>query len=984
MCGAASLLALALGGGPARAQVDQATAPQAEAEPTGGVIIVTAQRQAESLQSVPIAVSALSGRALEQQQIDDAADLQLSLPNVTFTKTNFTTSSFTIRGIGDLCTGATCDLATAVHLDGTPLLSTRLFETEFYDLERLEVLRGPQGTLFGRNATSGVVNFIPARPNLARSSPALEAEYGNFDSFEAKGMVNFALSETVGVRLAGFYQNRGGYTRNVFDGRRVDGRDVYSVRGTVRFEPTDTTTIDLLASYFHENDSRLRILKQFCQRDPTGVLGCLNQRREYGTVNNNSTFFAALSSRELFALSGVPAPLAAGLGLGSVYDPTDAYAGSANPADLRTLNTDFRPRYFSDEEQYQARIEQELGSLKLQLTGFYHTDAVDSREDYVLGVQNRARLTPALTTLAAAAAGAIPGLPAAYFEPLAAALIPDGPAGNVCTSQPEKTGTGLFGGHALCAATPQSVDRSSQKTKDWSVEAILTSDYDGRFNFLLGGIYANQHLTDNSYYVSDFGIDYASAILGAFGALSAGIPPAYLGPPFFRNDTDDYRLKSFGIFAEGYYELTDKLKLTLGARYNSDKKSVRARSPLLSFEVPFAAASAFASPFSASFDADEATPGVQAFQERRAKFTEWTGRTVLDYQITRDNLLYASYSRGYKSGGINPPLQPIFAVPDTFAPEFVDAFEIGSKNVFDHGRLTLNLTGFYYKYDQLQLSRIVARTSVNDNVSAEIYGVEAEAIVRPIPRLTVNIGASYLHSKVTEDKFLANPRDPSGGRSDAVIIKDVTNAANCAVVPTTAASGPAVNAYVGAVNSALGLQPPMPLPADSGVGARTGAFGVCSALQGAIADPSPALRAAFATPTGALPFAVANGGVPVNIRGRRLPQAPTYKLSVGAQYEHEFANSWSIVPRVDLSYTGHQQTSIFGGDINRIKGFVQMNAQMQLDGPDDRWFVRAFVSNLFDTNALTGLYVADASTGLFTNAFSLDPRRYGLGAGVKF
>src|SRR5215207_4163663 len=108
-------------------------------------IIVTAQRRAESLQNVPIAVSAFSGEALERQQIENASDLQQSLPNITYTKTNFTSSSFTIRGIGDLCTGFSCDSATGIHVNDMPLTSTRLFETEYFDLERVEVLRGPQG-----------------------------------------------------------------------------------------------------------------------------------------------------------------------------------------------------------------------------------------------------------------------------------------------------------------------------------------------------------------------------------------------------------------------------------------------------------------------------------------------------------------------------------------------------------------------------------------------------------------------------------------------------------------------------------------------------------------------------------------------------------------------------------------------------------------------------------------------------------------------
>src|SRR3546814_9775383 len=111
-------------------------------------------------------------------------------------------------------------------------------------------------------------------------------------------------------------------------------------------------------------------------------------------------------------------------------------------------------------------------------------------------------------------------------------------------------------------------------------------------------------------------------------------------------------------------------------------------------------------------------------------FRSLTGRAVLDYKITPDNLIYMSYSRGYKSGGINPPLSPVFAVPVAFEPEKVDAFDIGSKNTFLNGTLQLNLTGFYYKYDNLQLARIVSRTAVNDNVTPAIYVFPASAALK--------------------------------------------------------------------------------------------------------------------------------------------------------------------------------------------------------------------------------------------------------------
>ncbi|MEP4059845.1 TonB-dependent receptor plug domain-containing protein, partial [Parasphingorhabdus sp.] len=217
------------------------------------VIIVTAQRQAQSLQEVPVAVSAFDSKALEAQQIENASDLQLTLPNVSFTKSNFTASSFTIRGIGDLCVGVSCDSATAIHLNDSPLFGTRLFETEYFDLERVEVLRGPQGTLFGRNATSGVVNVVTAKPQLGELGASLEGEYGNFNSYKVKGMVNVPVGDTLGFRVAGFYLKRDGYTENLFDNSRIDGRDMYAVRGSIKWEPTPDTTIDLMAYYFREN-----------------------------------------------------------------------------------------------------------------------------------------------------------------------------------------------------------------------------------------------------------------------------------------------------------------------------------------------------------------------------------------------------------------------------------------------------------------------------------------------------------------------------------------------------------------------------------------------------------------------------------------------------------------------------------------------------------------------------------------------------------
>jgi iron complex outermembrane receptor protein len=974
----------------------------AEEETSGTEIIVTAQRSNQRLQDVPIAVSAFNTEALEKQQIKNTSDLQLSLPNITFTKTNFTGSSFTIRGIGDLCVGTTCDSATAIHLNDAPLAGTRLFEGEFYDLAQIEVLRGPQGTLYGRNATSGVINFRTARPSLAGMSANAELEYGNYNSVKAKGMINVPLGDVAAVRVAGFYLNRDGYTTNIFDNTKIDDRDMYGVRGSIRIEPAPGTTIDLMAQYFREKDNRMRIQKQMCQRDPTGVLGCLNGKRDFQMTNANTTFVGVLTSREFFASQGLPTAFA----LGSLYSP-DAYAwaGANNPADFRTVNTDHTPTYFTQEWIIQGSIEQDLGGgLQLKIGGNYQKVDLDSSQDYNLSVQNRANYLPALTALQGAALASIVGPGTApYFLPLYNALTPNGPNGVLCTSTPTEAGTGAFGGNRVCSQTPQDFDRSNLNQTSWSAEAIVSSDFEGPFNFLIGGIYSKYHLTENSYYVNAFGIDYFTGILGSFTSLSTGRAPSYLGTPFFRSNTDDLAITTYGLFGEAYVKFNDKLKLTLGIRYNNDSKTVKARTTLASFLVPYTSTDATTTPYGAGFDADPATvctpsgsnvlgaigsvAGCEAFQVRTVKFAEWTGRAVLNYELTPDNMVYLSYSRGYKSGGINPPLSPVFAVSDTFSPEFVNAFEIGSKNNF--GKIQLNLTGFYYDYKDLQLSRIVARTSVNDNVSAKIYGLEAEVVVNPTPELSINMNASYLHTEVSSDKFLANPRDFGAGRADAVIIKDITNGANCAVASNSNLAGTAggatgVNGFVNQVNALInagaipglkpgaGLQPTVAFPSGSNI-ASTGAFSVCGALS-ALAGT---VGAGFGGVT------VYSSGIPTNIKGNKLPGAPDYKFAAGIQYAAP-VGEMTLTPRADFIYTGKSVGNIFGGAINEVPSFTQVNAQIQLDGPNKKWFARAWVQNLFDKDSITGLYVTDQSSGNYTNVFTLEPRRYGVSVGVKF
>src|SRR5262249_44808451 len=148
----------------------------------------------ENIQDVPIAISAFSQDKLEISQIAGGPDLMTQVPNLTFTKTNFSSYSIQIRGIGTQAISATTDAAVAVAFNNTSFIRNRFFEQEFYDLERVEVLRGPQGTLYGRNATAGAINIISAKPIFDAESKA-SVDVGSFSSVRVEGMMNIPLVE---------------------------------------------------------------------------------------------------------------------------------------------------------------------------------------------------------------------------------------------------------------------------------------------------------------------------------------------------------------------------------------------------------------------------------------------------------------------------------------------------------------------------------------------------------------------------------------------------------------------------------------------------------------------------------------------------------------------------------------------------------------------------------------------------------------------
>ncbi len=290
-------------------------------------VVVTAERKAEDIQTVPLAVTALTGADLKAKQVNSFRDLQFHVPSVTYTKSNFGGAQFQIRGI---TTQFGLGAAIAQNENDIYLEAPALVTGQYYDVDRVEVARGPQSTSYGRAATGGAVNIITTKPVLDEFQARASFDYGEYNTMKPEAMINIPIIDgELGVRIAALGVFHDGYEKNDYSGpailqggpidKRINGQGTASGRVSVRWQPSDDTTIDLVGEVGYENDNRVRGDKQLCHRDPSGVLGCLPDQLGFQPLNVLSTLGATLGSKQgitalLNTSFGVPFATAQSLG----------------------------------------------------------------------------------------------------------------------------------------------------------------------------------------------------------------------------------------------------------------------------------------------------------------------------------------------------------------------------------------------------------------------------------------------------------------------------------------------------------------------------------------------------------------------------------------------------------------------------------------------------------------------------------------------
>ena len=655
---------VALGSAPAVAQ-------QAADSGSTGEIVVTAQKRSESLHSVPVAVSVLTGATLAaaaRPSIESATQL---VPALNFQKSGTTLNqTIYLRGVGTATFSIAGEPSVSTVVDGVVYARSGEAFSDLVDIAQMEVLRGPQGTLFGKNASAGVITITSQMPKNEFSG-SIEANYFEGNEWRVKGALNVPLSKDLAARFTGFASGYDGNIRNLASNSMVNGYDHVGGRAQFLYNPGTGVKIYVAADYHRNNDN--------CCAD---------------IIATGPLTGAGAPSTSL-AFNVLPTPMGA-------------------------------------------------------KTGFINQNLVTSTKENGWGISGQADIDVGTHTLTS------------------------------ITAYREWNNTEIRDGDWLDRAYVgfnQLHDNGPQKSNTFSQELRLTSPAGNRLSYVLGAYYSRA-FSERIFTRSD---EVCTATATAPSGVLIPCGSANANPSTFPSATADFgsTFNNLALFGQATFKLADHIRLVGGLRYTHDKLDVfhSRRTTLVGPGIngnfdqgvfdAYNALIAGGSTASAAASAAVASSNGVPFKTGTSK-DNLSGKAVLQADLSRDVMAYASYARGYKGPAYNIFFNLTATGTNVIAPETSDAFEVGLKNTLFGGKLTLNLAGFYAKYHNFQANNpdlvagvVVTRFTNAGEVSTK--GVEADMSWRLGPDTTLNGGLAYTDAHVVN--FFAAP----GAASTAII-----------------------------------------------------------------------------------------------------------------------------------------------------------------------------------------------------------------------
>ena len=680
-------------------------------------VVVTATKKSESIQDIALSIEAFTADSVAENMIEDMSDLAEVVPGLIMDKGIGSGASYSMRGTGSYGVGAAVIGAIVTASNGHNYNSSSIADVGFYDVERIEVLKGPQGTKFGRNAVAGVINMISARPTSSYEG-SYDIELGNFATTQFNGHINIPISDSIRTRLAVVSKKRDGTTHNINTGNDFNDINAWGARFSLDWDLGDNTLLKLTTESYEGDDNRTNIGTVYC--DPHPFYGCNPLKRG----QPNATPDSRGSTAALFNLIGA---------LNYTAD-ANSYANSISPNSFRYANLNREPEHQQTMQFSTLELNHELSDeLSLTLKYSYgHREYYHSNDnDYSVASEPFPGLAPQL------------GL---------------GPI----------SWNGCFGGYrgtGFC----ENID--SDRTYEFAVvrtygqqfELSLVSDMDGPLNYTLG-IYNLDSKNHNVYQVQTASWNmiskavqhpyntpvFGNALTGYggtdfFKALVLGAPatltpsglmallmsqPKYEVPTEIQGFINDDRVhtESFAVFGELYFDISDLTKLTVGLRYNDDTVTDGLMSCLTFFNC-------------SKYPLEQKLTGEYGFFPTEVIESDdaLAYKLAIQHNLNDDVMVYGSYTTAVKAGGNNPNET---GTPDPYDQEETAVLELGLKSILMDGALLLNATYFDNTTEGMLISSIVNAGSKNNNVDAEVQGFEGNMVF--FLNETLRLDASWL------------------------------------------------------------------------------------------------------------------------------------------------------------------------------------------------------------------------------------------------
>jgi outer membrane receptor protein involved in Fe transport len=653
-------------------------------------VIVTAQKREQSIQDVPISISAFDQQFLDDAGIDDVLELQFFVPGLTILNNQTPAqTNINIRGVGTAGNSLSMESSVGLYIDGVYRSRQSSSIGDLVDVERVEVLKGPQGTLFGKNTASGALQILTVAPDLDSRDGFFEVQGGSENYRNFKGAISVPLIEgTSAIRISGSRTERDGYMENLTTGTDLNDRDRYSLRGQFAFDNGEGFTARIIADISEIDEKCCAATNIFDGPGDTiaGFLGAGGTLPPAGNLPGASYLLPLEFMASAVGFSGTPVVLA------DRYDD-DVVAQNIDPyAEIKETG-------LSAEFNWEVSETMTLTSV----TAFRAYDADDFND--------------------------------ADFNSLDILSLSGG--------------------------------TTEQDT--FSQEFRIAGTYGERTNYVAGAYYFDQEIDRQNL----LGLGTAANLL-----LTGGLPTSFLvggaaacplvgindavcnGPAFpageFSENLSTQEQKSWAVFAQADFDISEQLVLTAGIRYLDEEKDMN-----VTFNE------SIFSPVWAAFT--PLSPLVPNVDNETFGDTALTGTLKLSYFMTDQVMGYVSWGRGYKSGGTNiDRISPATGAPLLFDAETSDSLEVGLKGDFFDKRLRINASAYQTDFEDFQENTFVGTGFVLQNageIQTRGFEMDAQALISS----WLSIAGGVAHVDAEYDSFVGGPciRTPFGAEPDA-------------------------------------------------------------------------------------------------------------------------------------------------------------------------------------------------------------------------